>query len=39
MLQRSRASNALDWTAHIAGWFAALGGVSTSDAKLPPSNR
>ena len=30
---------ALDWTAHIAGWFAAYGGVSIGDAKLPPSDR
>jgi dipeptidyl aminopeptidase/acylaminoacyl peptidase len=29
---------ALDWTAHIAGWFAAYGGISISDAKLPPGN-
>jgi dipeptidyl aminopeptidase/acylaminoacyl peptidase len=27
---------ALDWTAHIAGWFAAHGGVSIDDAKPPP---
>ncbi len=30
---------ALDWTAHIAGWFAAHGGISISDAKLPPGDR
>ena len=30
---------ALDWTAHIAGWFAAHGGISIGDAKPPPSNR
>jgi len=30
---------ALDWTAHIAGWFAAHGGISINDAKLPPINR
>jgi dipeptidyl aminopeptidase/acylaminoacyl peptidase len=28
----------LDWTAHIAGWFAAHGGVSIGDSKPPPSN-
>jgi len=27
----------LDWTAHIAGWFAAHGGVPIGDAELPPS--
>jgi dipeptidyl aminopeptidase/acylaminoacyl peptidase len=26
----------LDWTAHVVGWFAARGGVSIGDAKLPP---
>jgi dipeptidyl aminopeptidase/acylaminoacyl peptidase len=29
----------LDWTAHIAGWFAAHGGVSIHDAMPPPSAR
>jgi dipeptidyl aminopeptidase/acylaminoacyl peptidase len=29
---------ALDWTAHIAGWFAAHGGIAIGDAKLPPVN-
>jgi dipeptidyl aminopeptidase/acylaminoacyl peptidase len=29
---------ALDWTAHIAGWFAVHGGVAIGDAKTPPSN-
>jgi dipeptidyl aminopeptidase/acylaminoacyl peptidase len=28
----------LDWTAHIAGWFAAHGGIAIGDAKLPPNN-
>lgn len=28
----------LDWTAHIAGWFSAHGGISIRDAKPPPSN-
>jgi dipeptidyl aminopeptidase/acylaminoacyl peptidase len=27
----------LDWTAHIAGWFAAHGGLGIGDAKLPPT--
>jgi dipeptidyl aminopeptidase/acylaminoacyl peptidase len=27
---------ALDWTAHIAGWFAAHGGIAIGDAKPPP---
>jgi dipeptidyl aminopeptidase/acylaminoacyl peptidase len=27
---------ALDWTAHIAGWFAAHGGISIGDAIPPP---
>jgi dipeptidyl aminopeptidase/acylaminoacyl peptidase len=26
----------LDWTAHVAGWFAARGGLSIGDAKPPP---
>jgi dipeptidyl aminopeptidase/acylaminoacyl peptidase len=30
---------ALDWTAHIAGWFAAHGGITISDAKPPAMNR
>ena len=30
---------ALDWTAHIAGWFAAHGGISINDAKLPPPSQ
>jgi dipeptidyl aminopeptidase/acylaminoacyl peptidase len=29
----------LDWTAHIAGWFAAHGGVAIDDAKPPPITR
>lgn len=28
----------LDWIAHIAGWFAAHGGVAIGDAKPPPTN-
>jgi dipeptidyl aminopeptidase/acylaminoacyl peptidase len=28
----------IDWTAHVAGWFAAHGGVSIRDAALPPSH-
>jgi dipeptidyl aminopeptidase/acylaminoacyl peptidase len=29
----------IDWTAHVAGWFAAHGGVPIRDATLPPSDR
>jgi dipeptidyl aminopeptidase/acylaminoacyl peptidase len=28
----------LDWTAHIAGWFAAHGGIAIGDAKAPPNS-
>jgi dipeptidyl aminopeptidase/acylaminoacyl peptidase len=28
----------LDWTAHLVGWFAAHGGISIGDAKLPPND-
>jgi acylaminoacyl-peptidase len=28
----------LDWLAHIAGWFAAHGGISTPDLKSPPKH-
>jgi dipeptidyl aminopeptidase/acylaminoacyl peptidase len=26
----------LDWTSHIAGWFAVHGGIAIGDAKPPP---
>jgi acylaminoacyl-peptidase len=29
---------ALDWTAHIAGWFAAHGGIAIGDAQPPPES-
>jgi dipeptidyl aminopeptidase/acylaminoacyl peptidase len=29
----------LDWTAHMAGWFAAHGGEPIGDAKLPPPDQ
>jgi dipeptidyl aminopeptidase/acylaminoacyl peptidase len=33
---RDTPQGTLDWTAHIAGWFAAHGGIAISDAKTPP---